>query len=487
MDISRPSYTSTLPDTPRTMMSPHATFSPNAVIYGHAGYGTHAPTRGPQETPPFQEQEDLHRIEDGQQTVRPTIHAKIEKGFFLSGDGCWTCYRRNYFSVQCSHSLDPHPAGRQLYLYRQDGKSGRSHPEQIQALAMSLSAVVDGSVGKSIDLVQHTPKRDKGPQSAIRLTKISPQSPGSKTGSHHGQEPQGYFSMANTQASGHSQVILPLQSVPELPPPSSDPSNPSSGQAVPNTTPPYSASHTFERIQFKSATANNGKRRAQQQYYHLIVELWADVRSGPDKAPEWVKIAQRPSSQVVVRGRSPSHYQNEGPNSVGRGGGGGASGMGGARHGLSGGSWASGAHPPYGGNSSSLGSLSSYNINHGRSGYSMSEHQLPPPMQIHGDHMRSLPSAAGASSGLLAGSDEETKPSIAYSYHPGPLYEANLASGLGIKPEQTTPGALRGDDGGHLHGIPLMAGQNCRPHSDMAAPSSRGHYQYVTPDSGNGL
>ncbi|KAF2191300.1 hypothetical protein K469DRAFT_368274 [Zopfia rhizophila CBS 207.26] len=31
--------------------------------------------------------------------------------------------------------------------------------------------------------------------------------------------------------------------------------------------------YTFERIQFKSATTNKGERWAQQQYYHLIVEL----------------------------------------------------------------------------------------------------------------------------------------------------------------------------------------------------------------------
>lgn len=75
----------------------------------------------------------------------------------------------------------------------------------------------------------------------------------------------------------------------------------------------------FDRIQFKSATANNGKRRAAQQYYHLIVELYADVGNASSSAPGqsnqgdggWVKISQRISAPMVVRGRSPGHYADE--------------------------------------------------------------------------------------------------------------------------------------------------------------------------------
>ena len=67
--------------------------------------------------------------------------------------------------------------------------------------------------------------------------------------------------------------------------------------------------HTFERIQFQKATANNGKRRAQQQHYRLVVELHAELSSG-----ESVKIARQLSDPVVVRGRSPIHYKSSGRN-----------------------------------------------------------------------------------------------------------------------------------------------------------------------------
>src|SRR5262249_47401556 len=87
------------------------------------------------------------------------------------------------------------------------------------------------------------------------------------------------------------------------------------------STPP--TEHTFERIQFKQATANNGKRRAAQQYYHLLIELWADV--GTHQSPQWVKVAQRKSAKMIVRGRSPGHYQTDrrGSTSSGPGGSGG--------------------------------------------------------------------------------------------------------------------------------------------------------------------
>jgi hypothetical protein len=60
---------------------------------------------------------------------------------------------------------------------------------------------------------------------------------------------------------------------------------------------------TFERVQFKTATANNGKRRAAQQYYVLLVELYAETSAG-----KTFRVATAQSAPLVVRGRSPGHY-----------------------------------------------------------------------------------------------------------------------------------------------------------------------------------
>lgn len=60
----------------------------------------------------------------------------------------------------------------------------------------------------------------------------------------------------------------------------------------------------FERLQFKLATANNGRRRAGgQQYYTLTMELYATLESGIQ-----VTVASTDSCPLVVRGRSPNHY-----------------------------------------------------------------------------------------------------------------------------------------------------------------------------------
>jgi meiosis-specific transcription factor NDT80 len=137
-----------------------------------------------------------------------------------------------------------------MYLV-QHGGSG----PQVHNFAMSIAAVVDGRDGKSIELVQHTPKRDKGPQEKPARITLGPR--------------EGF-----------------------------------------NQTPGQPAMEaTFERIQFKTATANNGKRRAAQQYYHLLIELFIHVdHPHPDR---WIKIASRMSAPMVVRGRSPGHYRSE--------------------------------------------------------------------------------------------------------------------------------------------------------------------------------
>ena len=223
--------------------------------------------------PPLQKTVVVHQIHlaDGQ-LVHPEINARIDKGFFLA-DQDWTCYRRNYFSVACSYTLRPPGASSALYLLRANG-SGMT--DTIQGFSMTISAVVDGVGGKPVELVQHTPKRDKGPQGKPERVKLHP---------HTGASVTTFPSSSSLPSS-----LAPSQQGYDL------------SFSQPNAERRTVAN--FERIQFKSATANNGKRRAAQQYYHLIVELYADVGSAN------VKVANRVSVPMVVRGRSPGHYQD---------------------------------------------------------------------------------------------------------------------------------------------------------------------------------
>ena len=89
--------------------------------------------------------------------VRAEILGKVDKGFFMA-DNDWTCYRRNYFQLSCSFTVHPFlPPSNLQVMYN-------GSPHQVYGFSMSIAAVVDGRDGRAIDLVQHTPKRDKGPQ-----------------------------------------------------------------------------------------------------------------------------------------------------------------------------------------------------------------------------------------------------------------------------------------------------------------------------------
>lgn len=182
-------------------------------------------------------------------TVR--VQSKMDRGFFLAQND-WTCYRRNYFQVSTTfgiHGMNTHPFfnDHDLDCLVETAQQGL---QPVSRFVLGISARVSTNDNKEIELIQHTPKRDKGPQ-------MTP-------------EPKTIFPGGNLSLSsvGNTQNIA-----------------------------------TFERIQFKTATANNGKRRAAQQYYVLVIDLYAETHPG-----ERVLVASCVSSPLVVRGRSPGHY-----------------------------------------------------------------------------------------------------------------------------------------------------------------------------------
>jgi meiosis-specific transcription factor NDT80 len=224
--------------------------------------------------PPLQQTEQIQPLQtsDGQ-TVRPELLGKVDKGFFMA-DNDWTCYRRNYFQLSCSYTLHPLVPVTSLHVTH----NGTSYA--VHGFSVSIAAVVDGRDGRAIDLVQHTPKRDKGPQVKPERVPLAPRphpivQPYGASGSENGLGSRHMYDHNYGQHSGQPQT-----------------------------------EYTYERIQFKCATANNGRRRAAQQYYHLLVELSVDIgaQMGDNR---WVKVCQRVSAPVVVRGRSPGHYHNE--------------------------------------------------------------------------------------------------------------------------------------------------------------------------------
>ncbi|TAQ86416.1 hypothetical protein B7494_g5266 [Chlorociboria aeruginascens] len=296
---AREAYTSATPHLRRTSdllsRSPSASGTGRGVpLSPSSSGGFTSPTAMDNSTqgPPLNPTEVIHELQasDGH-TIRPEIYGRIDKGFFMA-DNDWTCYRRNYFSLNCSYTLLPALPTGTIHLI-QPGST-----PQVYGFALSIAAVVDGRDGKAIELVQHTPKRDKGPQEKPAKMAVSPRPP-PNLGIYASDSGIGNGSRGLYEAGFGQSPTQPIMEV------------------------------TFERIQFKNATANNGKRRAAQQYYHLLVELFADV--GQQQTERYIKIATRMSAPMVVRGRSPGHYQSErrGSNtSAGPGGSGGAGGGG---------------------------------------------------------------------------------------------------------------------------------------------------------------
>lgn len=379
---------------------------------------------GNQNSPPLEPTTVLYNLQtaDGQ-LIRPEIFGRIDKGFFMA-DNDWTCYRRNYFSLNCSYTLHPAIPTGTLHVVQ----GGNSH-SQVYNFAISIAAVVDGREGKPIELVQHTPKRDKGPQERPSRITLAPRPP----------PVIGLYS-GNDNGLGDRARTLYDQGYP---------SN-SSDQIV---------EATFERIQFKNATANNGKRRAAQQYYHLIVELFADVgHQGPER---WIKIATRMSAPMVVRGRSPGHYQTERRDSNASTGPGSGAGGGGAANLYSPNDPSSRMSGDVALSGSSVSSLSGY----GQSfdGHSHHRHDQQRLQQQHRSSISSMhiPVEQSLSPEDTKGIDESSN----YMYYTTPLWEETESRFLPNVIEHQSPKYRSG--GSSMRSLPSMAGydkfgQHCR-------------------------
>ena len=221
-------------------------------------------------SPPFHVTKTILPIYNDQGgEVQPEIHARTGNGFFKANQD-WTCYRSGYFSVACWYTLEPWCDLTSVSLsIRQD-----NHLKPVQSLALCLFAKVNGEDGREIDLVQHRPKRDRGPTASPQKVELMPVSVPAASGvlgpSHR------------TTAKGVTQSSAQYEHV--------------------------SSCANFDRIKFKYATANNGEKNAIQKYFHLVVGLYVHVNSGNTFEDAWIQVATCMSAPLVVRGRSPGFY-----------------------------------------------------------------------------------------------------------------------------------------------------------------------------------
>lgn len=414
--------------------------------------------------------------------IKPNIHAVATKGFFTA-QGHWTCYRRNYFALNAWYDLG--------YMTHQTALFVDGH--QVKAFAMHLSATIEGQESKYVELVQYTPKRDLGQKTPIVTTKVSPSAPLGQGSMSPAAAAGAFINMSSFPLPGILGFpYLPLQH--EREPDSADspvspsqtsthstrsrfPASNAHGQHGPHET----SRHSFDRIQFKGATQNNGKRRASQQFYILIVELLADVRPDDAKQAEWTRVSMLPSEKLVVRGRSPSHYKD----SDGRVNGG---------HNARGGHQSSyNGHGHHGSSGGGHGGPPSYNASTGNTGafrpaYAYSNHSSTSPTSSYSA------TSPSCNSDIIIDAKHHAEPNITreelshmqslspYRYYVEPMYD-----GMAVLPKIESPTTIS------LPGVASLERPDSKftltdeyPNAVPGRHYNRGTYSYIGSDASTG-
>jgi hypothetical protein len=223
----------------------------------------------------------------GNDHILPELHVSCSKNMqIMEQEPKLVCYRRNYVTVDCSYRL-PIPAHRQgdyLSGFKDKvlevaDKNGQRWI--VKALGINMIGTIDGFNGKEVSLVKYEPTRDLGRKYAVNPVPCLPD--------------QSDMPQYNRHNAATAMPNLPFQSV--------------------NPGEPLTTRHMFERIQFRQATSNNGQRRASQQFFHIEIQIVADVATvvnrddaGVRHAGHWMVLKSLMSEGLVVRGRSPSHY-----------------------------------------------------------------------------------------------------------------------------------------------------------------------------------
>jgi hypothetical protein len=204
---------------------------------------------------------DKHTIIDGQGRVKQIeLTAQIHGMFFLSelatpsGESLLaqpelTCYRRNLFQISGNVSTPRGP----LSLI-----SERGERIPIISLDVCISATesVDGHVVKLIVIPWKTPP---------------PNSPEVAPGQEHEPSPIPLVAFDEGADANSEFTVFPI---------------------------------AYRRLQFRIATANNGRRRELQQHFTLHLNVAGTLANGGK-----VNVCESSTAPIVVRGRSPRNFQ----------------------------------------------------------------------------------------------------------------------------------------------------------------------------------
>jgi len=232
----------------------------------------------------------------------PQMECRLDRGFELGEAGNWIGYKRNYFTMVLAFTfqnwtLDKFVENRFQVMDKNDPKNRLDVSYFVLSV---LARCSDPEV--QIGLVQHTPKRDKGPQ---YTPPVYPAVPGilpdheTVTASSNKRNTKKIRTLGRIFSFDRSAYYRDNDMDPEK--------DQSILSGYPNDM--ISRVARFERIQFSASIRVKQKSNNVHKFFTLHVELSAVVNDKDRKL--LVPVASCCSAPLLVRGRSPSNYPRE--------------------------------------------------------------------------------------------------------------------------------------------------------------------------------
>lgn len=224
--------------------------------------------------------------------VAPEITARLDRGFDLI-DNEWIGYKRNYFTLVASFAFNNCPfsvISNDTFTYLHKGLH-----RPVLVFKIKLTSVCLEDEATAVTLVQHTAKRDRGPQLEPPVYHVVP----GQLPPHHTMK-----LVANIRNGDKIDRCNRLFYLLREERQASVAANPLSQLARYPPDCDISLVARYERIQFLSAGCGNRKLAStNNKHYVLVVLLLAITESNTE-----VLLATTRSPPLIVRGRSPSNY-----------------------------------------------------------------------------------------------------------------------------------------------------------------------------------
>ena len=240
---------------------------------------------------PTEIENPLYCFKDCNEMV-PKISSRVDRGFQRNSDHEWIGYKRNYFTLVTAFEFEN--ATREEFIresYFVVDRDGNPNDVRFLALRLISKCCEDNTM---VTLVQHTAKRDKGPQTEPQ---VYPAIPGSLP-AHETIKDAANIRNCNKIVNYNKLFYLAKESMDDEFDLEDD--NSSILHTYPDDL--VSIAARYERIQF-SSSINCRKYSMVNRHFVLGVQLLAMLNDGTS-----LVIAHSYTPPLIVRGRSPSNY-----------------------------------------------------------------------------------------------------------------------------------------------------------------------------------